>query len=485
MRLAMLVAIVCVVLMGAAGAACVQMDPVILTGAGVPSVVGLAPEELVAYRYDDGWVQIPLQVDERAVINFTTVYNGRTTYGSFARLDYVDPGTYTGPDPDPAIDADDEIVFMAVDAGEHPAVPGTVPEHVANPACIEVQIHDPSSGSYRYAYLFRQDGTLDPGAGARYVTYLFDLLSGDYKTTYKISAGPNPEDSTIATDCYERHFIDRWKSDVLRIFVGDATGADILDRHKNLFYPGVCGRSENTFCAGEGAFVINKEGPVRAIRGYVGANSGPRTQRQNIFYRQREDITTHLRVHSLAMGIMDFFDYSAQATGMTYYNDNVPGGVLCDGVNDAVPEARPRWEAMRGPQGVLAMRHIYASTIPDLTVVAYYLDDAAPDVVQCTGDGAAYASSGNWVFQPLPNTDPNKGVHEELSVARSIYYLGPETTIGEIQGLMEDAEQPLVVTTRAWNADVRLPLRAPLGILLLLAVPGYMFSRWFGIRRAR
>ena len=87
---------------------------------------------------------------------------------------------------------------------------------------------------------------------------------------------------------------------------------DILDRAKATLGPGVCGRSEDTFDDAEGAFIANKSGPVRAIRSYIGANSGPLTQREHIFYEQREDVRTFLRVHAVP-GPWDFFDYSSAA----------------------------------------------------------------------------------------------------------------------------------------------------------------------------
>ena len=47
-------------------------DPVVLTGADVPGLTGIAPGDLVAFRYDSGWQQIPVQVDERAMKDFGT-----------------------------------------------------------------------------------------------------------------------------------------------------------------------------------------------------------------------------------------------------------------------------------------------------------------------------------------------------------------------------------------------------------------------------
>ena len=62
----------------------------------------------------------------------------------------------------------------------------------------------------------------------------------------------------------------------------------------------------------------------------MGANSGPLTQRTHLMYRDREDVITDLRVHSIP-GIMDFVDYSAAASGMTYRSSTLPGGATIAG----------------------------------------------------------------------------------------------------------------------------------------------------------
>ena len=51
-------------------------DPVVLTGADLPSLLGLAPSAVVAFRYQGGWVQIPVQIDERDTVSFNQVYGG-------------------------------------------------------------------------------------------------------------------------------------------------------------------------------------------------------------------------------------------------------------------------------------------------------------------------------------------------------------------------------------------------------------------------
>jgi len=44
-------------------------DPVVLRGDNLPMFKGTPPDSLVAFRYEDGWVQIPVQVDDRDVAN--------------------------------------------------------------------------------------------------------------------------------------------------------------------------------------------------------------------------------------------------------------------------------------------------------------------------------------------------------------------------------------------------------------------------------
>jgi len=425
-------------------------DPVVLTGAMVSSLTGLAPGDVVAFRHDaGGWTQIPVQVDERDVINFDDVYNHVGSYGGGITVpDYTDSETFTGPDSDPTLDGDDEVVFMAKDAGDEATATSEPPGVVADSG-LEIVITDPVGPGIGYAYLFEQDGSLDPGAGQQYVGYQFNLLSGNYKTTYKIGSGPNPENTTVLTDHYARHFSDRWIQDELRIFTATSTGVDVLDRHKFLFDPGNCGRSEDTFSNGEGAFVVNKGGPVRAIRSYLGANSGPLSQRQHCYYERREDIATFLRVHAIGGG-MDFFDYSPAATAMTYRNNNNLVGVTINGVPDNLKAGSVEWELVTGPQGSLVMVGILETDIVGLAPTSYYLDDTTPPVIQCTGDAFAYGASGTWIAQGIPNTDPRNPPAQFLTATRVIYYGAPGMTVADAEQRKQWVASPLSITASVW-----------------------------------
>lgn len=448
-------------------------DPVVLLGADIPTLQRTNPMDLVAFRFANRWEQIPVQIDERDMVDFTRVYNDNWLLGGLVRLDYTDAGTYAGPDSDPTLDADDEIVFMAKDAGVRcPAAVGA-PPGVLEDQGIEVAVTDPLDGATAYVYLFIQDGSLDPAAGARYVDYTFHLLAGDYLTHYQLVAGPNPEDSAVVTDTYKHHFSDRWKSDEIRIFASGASGVDILDRHKNLFKPNKCGRSEDTFSDGEGAFIVNKNGPVRALRCYIGANSGARTERLHLFYAEREDITTFLRVHSIP-SVMDFFDYSPEAAGMTYYNNNALAGVTIDGIPDVLPEGRVDWELVTGAQGSLAMLHTLSTDMPGFAPTNYYLDSTTPPVVQCTGDAFAYGSSGHYINQEIPNTDPFIGAHALFSVARTIYYLPPGVAPSDVQTLRQRADHPLTLAYSAFDFGPKpqVPASGTYAMILLGVILG-------------
>jgi hypothetical protein len=429
------------------------LDPVVLTGTDVPSLQNIAPNLLVAFRYSNGvWVQVPVQVDERRQVDLGLVYNQAAN--NVKPLTYADGATFAGLDRNPNIDPNDEIVFMAKDAGG-PAPHFVQPGGVVNGSGVQVRVTDPlTPGAVGYVYLFRQTGGLDPGAAQNYVTYNFNLLSGNYKATYKLQVGPNPENSLVSTGKYTHHFGDRWLSDRLTITVQGGSGADILDRHKALFAPGNCARSEDTFDNAEGAFIVNKDGPVRAIRSYVGANSGPSTQRTHFFYPRREDIVTDLRVHTIG-SVMDFFDYSPAASGMKYSNSLNPGDVTIDGVPDSITLGKTNWERVVGAQGGLVMAQKVSTNLP-LTPTQYYLDDSTPPDAQCTGDAFAYGSSGPRINQTIDCTDPNAGSGtcdtNFLETTRTLYFEAPTLTNSLAATRYNQAITPPAFTASPWHA---------------------------------
>lgn len=448
--------------------------PVVVTGADTPTLAGTATDRVVAFRHNqnaDGtgraWTQIPVQVDQRKVVGFGSQPGNNsspgttgTVYGSGSpgptALQYADPDTWVGADGDPTLDADDEIVFMASDAGGNLAPDVTSePAGVVHHSGVALQIDDPRGNNEDgWVYLYESDGSLDPAAGQDYVDYDFALTSGDYKSTYKRADGPNPETSTVTTDQYEVGFGDRWIEDSWQVLAAGASGVDILDGNKNQFAINFCGRSNVTFANAEGAFVANIDGPVRAIRSYIGANSGPLTQRTHRMYRDRMDVETNLRVHSIP-GVMDFVDYSAAATGMTYRSSVEPGGVTIDGNPDAVGSSAPDWEAVDGPQGQVFTRQKLTTDVSGLTESLFYRDQTSPPEAQCWGDSSFFGASGGDITGGIPNTDPRSGGYATFTSDRITQFGPPAADPSAIPAAAgdwaEDLETPLTVTATTYQ----------------------------------
>lgn len=432
-----------------------------IEGSRLESLAGIEPQRLVAYRYrrtrsrrHERWVQVPVQVDERRFVDFGSVPPANSTPGSegtvygsapigHGAVQYTDPRTWVGPDSDPAIDADDEIALMSGDAGDRSRRHGPKPKPggVRGKRSTRVKVIDPLGGADRFLYLFEaKRGGATPAGAPDYVSYEFRLDSGEYRSTYRRRTGPNPEHSLITTPEYRAGFSDRWFFDDLVITAGGAAGVELFDGYKFSFGPTNCGRSEATFngardnyggqVPGEGAFVANIDGPVRAIRSYVGANSGPLTQRTHLFYRDRHEIVTDLRVHAVP-GPLLYHDLGAAAIGMTYFNSANRAGVAVDGVPDAIDPELPDWHLWSGPQGALISLDRLRGSFTEALLAqgsAWYLDDSTPAPnLQCWGDDNALGQAGIRSTAGMPNTDPSIGGVDALQAVTTDLLAAPGT----------------------------------------------------------
>jgi len=315
---------------------------------------------------------------------------------------------------------------------------------------VQIAVTDPLTAAVAFAYLFKQDGSLDPSAGKKYVTYTFSLQSGNYLTTYKTNNGPNPENSTASTSAYSAHWSDRWLQDQLKIFL--AGGNNLIDRFK--FNGGSCRRTEDTFDSGEGCFVINKSGPVRAIRSYMGANSGPYTQRTHFLYAQLQDILTDLRVHSSNMSQYDFLNFNSSVSGLlSYYDSNNLSGVLIDGKTDTISSTAPAWQMASGSIGSLNSVHQLFTTI-QLDLADYYQDNSSTkNSDQCTGSKAAFGAHGvsnsgrTTCTDPRPSVCPSPGV---VQAHRWIFYGPAGMPASAAQNQSQRINNPLQMSASLW-----------------------------------
>ena len=420
--------------------------PVVVTGANLDALADSDPADVVAFAYArGGWRQIPVQVDERFVYDVAVAYRGmdltrgEDVFGQALVLGYADPGTLVGPDPDAGLDADDEVALMLMDFGDE----GTGhPEGVA--AGSGVEIAATAGGATRYAYLYRRlDTRLDPAAGAGYVRYDPVFERGPYRQTYnregrrarqdppliRTPTASNPENTTVRTDFYTLGFSDRWIMNSLQI----EGGPDILDVDMFGFVPGECGRSPYSASIARGAFLVNKDGPVRGIRRVVGFNSGPLAEMQWVFYQRLAESTATPRVHQIP-GLLGYFDLSPEAEGMRFRAAGTDW-VTIDGQPDRLGSPSPEWGMVTGRQGSYAVDYeVQSSGFRLPPVEAFYLDDATPNIQPCLLDGAFYGANGVWVHGRIPNTDPGRGRAAEITARRRIVFGGdPEEALGELQ----------------------------------------------------
>jgi len=179
----------------------------------------------------------------------------------------------------------------------------------------------------------------------------------------------------------------------MKLLTGNNT--DILDRHKNFFADGKCIRDEDIFSARENAYITCKAGPIRVIRSYMGAVSGPLMQRTHFFYQGRHNVATDLRVHNI-VSINDAFDYNPAALNMTYRNNLITNGVLINGAQDKVIRGELTWEQVSGTPGTVSIVHSKTTTLKasEATFSSYYDDNKSRPASNCTGDGQAWGTSG-------------------------------------------------------------------------------------------
>jgi hypothetical protein len=461
-------------------------DPVVFDGSALPKLIGATIPSVVAFAWDgQAWQQIPVQIDERDLVSPGKIFhwpaaswpknaNGTSftilayTTPTAAAAGYTSYATYTGADSNPLFDANDQVSFLSNDTGKQ--VPAATPPPPSTVAASreEVKATDPmNTSNVGYAYLFQSTGAALSGgsAGTTGVNYTFSLDSGAYQATYKMGtaalapnnvAGLNPEHSTITTGAYKLNYGDRWLNNGATIAGGTPANTSMLERGRIQFAPGVCGRSEDTFdgtvvAPFEAAFIANISGPVRAIRSYMGANSGTYTATTDVFYPQREDSTSDLRVHAIP-SVMGFDDFNTAVTGLKYTDDqntNVP----IDGVPDAIAAAHVApWQMVSGAAGSMVTTRSITTDITGLALSTYYLDQKPASPLPCTGDSAAWGQNGVRIDGPggsIPCTDPTQcaaGVVKTFSSTRYRYYEGPNLATGLAPAYASRALQPIQVS---------------------------------------
>jgi hypothetical protein len=375
---------------------------------------GVATEKIAAFAWDGSqFAEIPVQVDERfpyflangpSDFSFYSGTDEELTYqwdveswkktGGVCNSEYPaqDDSLLKGfptQDPVPTLDDDDEIVFMASDAGPK-APPATMPPgaHLRNER-QEVSITDPLDPTKQsYVYLVvRADGPTFNGSNG-YVRYQRDanadqwidrsFFAGDDPEKLGTSNTPygpnlhgtvcdaagNPRNSTdrfprdgvtVSTRSYRFYASGRWMVREMRVAKPGQEdtpleqiqyGDDIIDRWKGRAFQQnpdsevslVGFEDEQVNWEANSALLGERMGPVRAIRETWGADSGTNVTKIEYFYRDNVIYRYHLRVHPIPPdGLYTSWDYNHDVAAK-YFNENsiatAPDGVDVDGRDD-------------------------------------------------------------------------------------------------------------------------------------------------------
>ena len=353
---------------------------------------GTPVDRLLGYRYDKGtkrFVQIPFQVDEvftRYLDNSASgfaVYSGQdqhTTY-AYEREGFrftegecearMPDGDAAEKDPVRGLDSNDELVFMAGDAG--PAAPADAKLPIGVQDVRQVRLDDTTSPGKEDAYVYvmkvAADGPEpefnDKNGYVRYkrddVAGIFEKSESSYDNYGNARRGTvcdedgnviadnerrRPRDyATVTTDRYKWRYDGRWLMTDVRIKDGTGFGPDLVDRWKARAFaqdPGsetpCCGfEEEDTNWGGSSILLGELDGPVRAVRETWGADSGTNVVRRETFYANEMRQKTWLRVHVIPPldGIYAQWDFNANRM-KRFYTPRKPDGVAIDGVNDEV-----------------------------------------------------------------------------------------------------------------------------------------------------
>ncbi|MBI1878935.1 MAG: hypothetical protein HYR94_12080 [Chloroflexi bacterium] len=333
-------------------------DPVIVTGAKLPAHGGAPVNELVLYAYQAGiWTPIPFQIDERT--------NDIT-------------GTYVTSD-DGRLDANDELIFMAADAGDSVTNNSDWPNDAASRSYLRhaIRVSDPlNSGSEAWAYLYRS-----PTLTRSNTSYITWNQPAQIMTAATYIAAFNPTSFLGLAD--------------LKL---NGNPTDVVDRQKIRakppFFAAFTEESLKAFIPA--TITLSVVGPIRAVRNDSALNL--------TLYSSRLDFDVLFDLSVLGGISLQFIrnslDLNPAMSGSTYFDSNATTATI-DGANDTVPTTpRIDWYQVisgAGPGG-------FVVTLPSInasggTISNYYKDDSAVDAAD-TGDQRSFGDTGLLINAP-------------------------------------------------------------------------------------
>jgi len=309
---------------------------VVISGEDASFLCGAQADELRLYSCLPGGCRaVPVQVDKVDTL-------GR----------YVFPQEVNRGRDGTALDANDEISFMAGDAGDR-RPPGWRPGGAERGA--EIGLRDPLDGGAAWLYLFEQPGSAAPGTGD-YVSYSYDGLNTVIRS---------PQFELNERD-------DLFGYDRMRMSApGGGLGPDVLDRQRTGLEARIAGNASvslsvpQSLVSGRDIAVI--DGPVRVIRdqvvsvhlGELSFDVG--TEYFIRYYRcgQNNSVSYQFPV-SLKDVVQSLswywsLDFTPQVIGSSYIDPNQPRPIMIqDQAQKETPNDAPHfWWGIYGEQGAV------------------------------------------------------------------------------------------------------------------------------------
>ncbi len=413
-----------------------ELDPVVITGAHMEAFRHTPLDELALYAYEGGdWLPIPFQIDEV------------TASGSYTTTE------------DGLLDENDELVFMAVDAGSsvnNLTWPDDAESKLYSRYVITAE--DPlNPADQGWVYLFRS--TTLPRSDQSYVTWnhIQQSLTAEFYT-----AAFDPDDFVGLANLTVNgspDVLDRQKLRVNLVLTPSNLTIKLTEESLSLFFPDPI------------YITLTNVGAVRAI----GGGGGPTLNVFYGFYGGRMELRLGVDLHDL-IGDMGGIHFQSVRTSLdlnnpgtsgmfpaTYYDANRPAGVPIDGAVDSVPTAPPNeWFQTSGAIGTLV--HVLDVEPGSGVRTNYYLDNGSLNN-QDTGDQRSYADAGIMISAPDPDTAIGY-----VTAAQTTYILPADLgNVGETY--VDYVQDPLQADAFAENYGAPAPTSTPTSTPLPTATP--------------
>jgi hypothetical protein len=330
-----------------------QLDPVVVLGGVMPDFAGVSLAQLFVYKYSGGvWSQIPWQFDE--VVGSAIVSSGNGL-----------------------LDAQDQLVFMAADAGDQaPAHAWLSDASATTYPRYELQVNDPLNATqHAWVYVYRSQ-TL-ASTIADYVSYdpVQVLLTSDRYQLGQLATQP----------AFDRLLL-------------NGSGVDILDRTKIRVYVLFLPFTEDSPQLATTPPVLTRAGRVRVVL------NGGGILAYRSFYVNKIHVETTLTPQSGRFSA----DMSSLASGSIYYDPNTPStGVTIDGVPDTLTKSPAAvWSLVKvktsaGFIGAIVRASDFSGALgPSSSATTFYRDNVTPESPDTGTDPGSYGDAGVTVTNP-------------------------------------------------------------------------------------